>query len=55
MGFVNDKTTTNEAEKQQQQKKSNEEIFKITTTGIFELFRQKYSRRLATEIYSMWL
>ena len=54
MGFVNNKTTTNEAEKQQQQK-SYEEIFKITTTGIFELFRQKYSRRLATEIYSMWL
>ena len=40
MGFVNNKTTTNEAEKQQT-KKSNEEIFKITTTGIFELFRQK--------------
>jgi len=54
VGFVNNKTTTKEAEKQQQ-KKSNEEIFKITTTGIFELFRQKNSRRLATEIYSMWL
>ena len=53
MGFVNNKTTAKEAE--QTTTKSNEEIFKITTTGIFELFRQKYSRRLATEIYSMWL
>ena len=41
MGFVNNKTAANEAEKTTTTTKSYEEIFKITTTGIFELFRQK--------------